>query len=71
MLQANEIVPRNPELLEPQGHALGTPATYEMSSGGGKHFKVKKEAETNDSDEDSMREKALLVRAFGFHVVNY
>ena len=69
MLQANEIVPRNPELLE--GHALGTPATYEISSGGGEHSKVKKEAETNDSDEDSMREKALLVRAFGFHVVNY
>ena len=68
MLQANDIVPRNPELLEPQGHALqvDTPPTNKMSSGRGDHSKVKKEAEsgleTDDSDEDSMREKALLVR---------
>ena len=66
MLQAIDIVPRNPELLEPQGHARDTPATYEMSSGSGEHFKVKREAEsgpeTDDSDEDSIREKALLVR---------
>ena len=57
MLQANEIVPRNPELLEPQGHA-----------GSGEHTIVKKEdaefgPESDDSDEDSiMRERALLVR---------
>ena len=69
MLQAIGIVPRNPELLEPQGHthALDTPATYEISSGSGEHSKVKREAESgpenDDSDEDSiMREKALLVR---------
>lgn len=66
MLQANDIVPRSPEPLEPQEHALDTPPASEMSSGKGKHFKVKKEVgsgpETDDSDEDSMREKALLVR---------
>ena len=72
MLQANEIVPRNPELLEPKGHALHTPATFEVSSGSREHTKVKKEdaefgPESDDSDEDSiMKEKALLVR-FGFH----
>ena len=69
MLQANGTVPRNPELLEPQGHALDSPPTYEMSSGSGEHSKVKIEAEsgpvtaeTDDLDEDSIREKALLVR---------
>jgi hypothetical protein len=66
MLHANNIVPRNPELLEPQ-EALDTPSTYDMSSGRG-DSKVTKEAgsgpETNDSDEDSMREKALLVRFY-------
>jgi hypothetical protein len=65
MLRANDIVPQNPELLEPQ-EALDTPPAYEMASGSG-GSKVKKEAEsgpeTDDSDEEStMREKALLVR---------
>lgn len=63
MLVANDIVPRNPE---PQEHALDTPSTSEIFSGKGKHSRVKKETEsgpgTDDSDEDSMREKALLVR---------
>ena len=68
MLQAIDIVPRNPELLESQGHALqvDTSPTNKVSSGRGENSKVKKEAEsgleTDDSDEDSMREKALLVR---------
>ena len=66
MLQANDIVPRNPELLEPQGHTLDTPPIYEMSSGSAEHSKVKMKAEsrpeTDDLDEESIREKALLVR---------
>ena len=66
MLVANDIVPRNPEPLGPQEHALDTPSTSEIFSGKGKHSRVKKEtgsgSGTDDSDEDSMREKALLVR---------
>ena len=66
MLHANGIVPRNPELGEPQEHALDTPPKNDMSSGTGEGSKVKKEAESgieaDGSDEDSMREKALLVR---------
>ena len=64
MLRLNEIVPRNPELLEPQEHTLDTPTT-ETPSG---KSKVKKEAESesesDDSDEysDGMIEKAVLVR---------
>jgi hypothetical protein len=76
MLRANDIAPRNPEPLEPpsQERTLNTPLTSETSSGKGEHFKVKKEADSETGsetdDEDSMREKALLVR-FKFHVVNY
>jgi hypothetical protein len=66
MLRANDIVPRNPEPFEPQVHALDPPPTSEMSSGRGEHSKVKKEVESgpefDDSDEDSRREKTLLVR---------
>ena len=65
MLLANDIVPRNPELLKFQEHTLDTPAMSEMPSG---NSEVKKEAESesesDDSDEDSdgMTEMALLVR---------
>ena len=68
LLRANGIVPQNPKPLELQDHNLDTPSTFETSSEKGKHFKVKKEAEsgpeTEDSDEDSLREKALLVRFY-------
>ena len=71
MLLANDIVPRNPEPLEPQESALdaAAPSTSETK---GEHFKVKKEVESGleSDDEDSIREKALLV-GFRFHVVNY
>ena len=74
MLRANDIVPRNPEPLEPQKSALDTvtPPKSETSSGKGKHFNVKKEVESGleIDDKDSIKEKALLVR-FIFHVVNY
>ena len=70
MLHANDIVPRNPEPFESQEHSLGTPLISEASSGMEEHSKIKKEAEsepeTDDSDEDSMREKALLVRLLNF-----
>ena len=64
MLRANDIVPRNPEPLEPQEHTHGTLRTSN-TSGKGKHSKVKREADESGletDDEDSMREKALLVR---------
>jgi hypothetical protein len=65
MLHANGIVPRSPE---PQERNLDTPSTSKTSSGKGNHSKVKKEAEFDsdfdDFDEDSMREKALLVRFY-------
>ena len=70
MLRANGIVPQNPEPLE-------YPLTSGTSSGKGEHPKVKKEADSQSGsetdDEDSLREKALLVR-FRFHdihVVNF
>jgi hypothetical protein len=70
MLRANDIVPQNPEPLEPQVHTLDTLPT---SSGKGEP-RVKKEGESRagseTDDEDSIREKALLVR-LRFHVVNY
>ena len=70
MLHANDIVPRNPEPLASQ-EALDTPPISETSSGKGKQrFKVEKEVESGSEDEDSMKEKALLVR-FIFHVVIY
>ena len=76
MLHANGIVPRNPE---PQGNILDTPPTSETSlgTGLGEQSKMKREAESgpetddSDSDEDSLREKALMVSFFRFHVVNY
>ena len=59
MLRANGIVPRNPQPLD-------IPPTFGTSSQKEEHSKLKKEvnsgSETDDSDEDSMREKALLVR---------
>ena len=63
MLRANDIVPRNFELLERQ-ETLDTPPASEMSSGKREQrYKVEKEVEfESDDDEDSMREKALLVR---------
>ena len=75
MLRANDIVPRNPEHLEPQksGFDAVTPPKSETSSGKGKYFNVKKEVESGleIDDKDSIKEKALLVR-FIFHVlVNY
>ena len=74
MLLANETVPRDPEPPEPQESALDAvaPPTSETSSGKGKHLEVKKEVESGfeTDDEDSMREKALLVR-FRFHVINF
>jgi hypothetical protein len=68
MLHANDIVPRNPEPLEPQEYALDT-VTPETSSGKGKQFKVEKDVESGleTDDEESMKEKALLV-CFRFHV---
>lgn len=72
MLQANEIAPRNPEPLKPREHTLDAPPTPETSSGKRKHRKVKEEvgSEGEYEDEESKREKALLVR-FGVYVVNY
>ena len=69
MLRANDIAPRNPELLEA---TLDTPSTSETPSSNVKHFKVKKEAEFESEidDDDSIREKALLVR-FRFCLVKY
>ena len=73
MLRAIEIAPRmpGPESLEPQDHAPDTVTlpTSETSSGKGEHLKVKKEVQSRleTDDEDSMREKALLV-SFKFHV---
>ena len=66
MLRANDIVPRNPDLLESQEHTLDTPSISETSSGKGEYSeysKLKKEAEpeSESDDEDSMREKVLLV----------
>ena len=74
MLRANDIVPRNPELLEPQKSALDavTPPTSETSSGKRKRIKAEKDVESGleSDDEEGIREKALLV-CFTFHVVNY
>ena len=74
MLRANDIVPRNAEPLVPQESALdvATPPTSETSLGKRKHFKVEKDVESGleSDDEESIREKALLV-CFTFHVVNY
>ena len=73
MLHANDIAPRDPEPPEPQAlDAVTPPTTSETSSGEAKHLEVKKEVESGfeTDDEDSMREKALLVR-FRFHVVNF
>ena len=75
MLRANDIVPRNPELLEPQKSALDavTPPKSETSSGKGKYFNVKKEVESGleIDDKDSIKEKALLVRFIFYVLVNY
>ena len=62
MLCANGIVPRNPEPLEPQEHALDTP-TSGTSSGKGERStsKVKEEVESGSETDDEDREKALLV----------
>jgi len=63
MLRANDIVPRNPELLEPQQN---TPPISEKASGKGpkgEYSKLKKEAESgseSDDEESTMRGKALL-----------
>ena len=74
MLRANDIVPRNPEPLEPQESVLdaSTPHTSETSSRKGERFKVKNDLEfgSETDDENSIREKALFVR-FRFHVVIY
>ena len=74
MLLANNIVPRSSEPLEPQEFPLDavTPPTSEMSSGKRKHIKAEKdvESELESDDEESIRERALLV-CFTFHVVNY
>ena len=61
MLPANDIVPRNSELP-----GLDTPPAREMSSGKGEYSRVKKGVESgqetdSESDENSKREKALLV----------
>jgi hypothetical protein len=65
MLRANDMIPRNPQSLEPQEHALNASPTPETSSGGKEeHYsKVKTEIELGSDmeDEDSMREKAFLV----------
>ena len=60
MLLANDIAPRYPELIE---HSVAISKTSSLS-GRGEHSKVKKEAESESEtdDEDSIREKALLVR---------
>ena len=71
MLRANDIIPRNPKLLEfLLEHALDTPSRSisETSSGNGEHSKVKKETESGletdgDESDDSMKEK---VHAFSF-----
>jgi hypothetical protein len=73
MLRANDIVPRNPEpIFEPQEYILNTHLTSEVSAGMGESSKVKKEAESGSDtgDEDSIREKALLVR-YRFRLLNY
>ena len=64
MLRANDIVPRNLEALEHQEpETLDTPPASEMSLGKREQgYKVEKEVEFGSDDEDSMREKALLVR---------
>ena len=69
MLRANDIAPRNPEFLKT---ALDTPPTSETPSRNVEHSKVKKEAESGSEidDDDSIREKALLVR-FRFYLVKY
>ena len=66
MLRANDIVPRNPEPLEPQVHTHDIPTTSGTSIGKGETSKVKREAVeeglgSDTDDENSMREKALLV----------
>ena len=74
MLLANDIVLRNPEPPEPQEFTLDavTPPTSETSSGKRKHIKAEKDVESGleSDDEESIRERALLV-CFTFHVVNY
>ena len=68
MLRANGIAPRNPE-AQLENHIHDTLPTSETSSGKGlgEQSKVKWEAESGpesdelDSDEDSLREKFLLV----------
>jgi hypothetical protein len=72
MLRANDIVPRNPDPL--QVDPLDALPTPETSSGIGDHSKAKREigsesdSDSEIEDEDSMREKALLV-GFRFHVL--
>ena len=66
MLRANDIVPRNPEPLEPQVHTHDIPTTSGTPIGKGETSKVKREAVeeglgSDTDDENSMREKALLV----------
>jgi hypothetical protein len=63
MLRANDIIPRNPEPLKSQAHALETPPASETSSRKGEYTKVKSDVESGSDDEDSLnrREKALLV----------
>lgn len=71
MLRANDIVPRNPKLLESQEHSHDIPSISEMSSEKSECSRLKREAESaaESDDEDSMRERALLVR-FRIQVVN-
>ena len=72
MLQAIEVVPRNPKSPEYREHTLDVSRTPETSSGKRKHSEVKEEVESEGEfeDEDGKREKALLV-CFIFHVINY
>ena len=67
MLRANNIVPRDLEPLEPQGHAFVTPPTSKTSSGKGEeHFEVKKEveseSESDDDSEDSLNMREIFLR---------
>ena len=68
MLQANEIIPRNPQPLELHD-AFDTLPTPITSSEKRKHSKVKEESEGESEDEDRKREKALLV-CLRFNIVN-
>ena len=70
MLQANEIIPRNPQPLELHD-AFDTLPTPITSLEKRKHSKVKEESDSDgeSEDEDRKREKALLV-CFRFNIIN-